>query len=119
MKASEVAVLNGLLYTDPAIYGLIGPELIAMRVISCYLLQVFSVLPNWTTSFLRMVPLFLDPLGRLEVEMLFAGVLSHAFLLHEPCYNVALLVHEVCEAALWLVVNSLYLGRWCISPTLF
>lgn len=111
MKASEVAVLSGLLNTDPAIYGLIGPELVTMRVIRSYLLQVFSVLPNWTTAFFRMITLFLDPLGRLEVEMLLACVLSHPLLLHEPCDYVALLDHEVREAALWLVMDPLDLLR--------
>ena len=114
MKASEVAVLNGLLYTDTAIYGLIGPELITMRVIRCYLLQVFGVLSNWTPTFLLMVFIFLDPLLRLEVEILYTCVLSHSLLLHEPSYYVALLVHEVRKAALWLVVNSLNLLR-CFS----
>ena len=111
MKASEVAVLSWLLYADPAIFGLIGAELVTMRVIRSYLLQVFSVLPNWATAFFRMITLFLHPLRRLEVEMLLACVLSHPLLLHEPCDYVALLDHEVREATLWFVVNPLALLR--------
>jgi hypothetical protein len=47
--------------------------------------------------------------------MLFTCVLSHSLLFHKPCYYVTLLVHEVREAALWFVVNSLNLLR-CFSP---
>ena len=88
-----------------------------MRVIRCYLFQVLSVLPDWASAFLLMVPLYLDPLRRLKGEIFFASVLSHPLLLHEPCYNVALFEHEVRKAALWLVVNSLSLLR-CLSSLL-